>query len=73
MSGKLVPARNMNGMITSCVTIENASIERASGENPPVGIVVRPWVSALYGVIAGSRFSAPTPSNSRISIAVIAA
>jgi hypothetical protein len=30
----------MNGMITHWTAAENASIDRASGENPPVGSVV---------------------------------
>jgi len=40
-SAKFVPAAIMNGTTTHRTAAENAAIEFASGENPPVGIVVR--------------------------------
>jgi hypothetical protein len=54
MSAKFVPAANMNGTTTHWTTPENASMERASGLKPPVGIVVRPWATALYSPMLGA-------------------
>lgn len=53
-SAKFVPARIMNGMMTHWTAAENASMERASGENPPVGIVVNGWANALNSVMFGA-------------------
>lgn len=52
-----------------CVAGANPSIDRASGENPPVAADVSPWATAWYGVMRSSTPVKPsTASTTQASI-----
>ena len=51
---KFVPATIMNGMMVHWTAGLNASTLRASGENPPVGIVVSACATALKRSMFGA-------------------
>ena len=62
-----MPASNMKSAMIHWAPGENAAIESACVEKPPVGIVAKACASASYGVIASSRPSQPSEASSRVN------